>query len=281
MVPPLLALLVPAAFVLLFAAERARPLRHARSTLAVRLPVNLLLAGLTLVVSAALVQPAALWLAGRPSFGLLPRLPPALQPVVGFLLLDLTFYWWHRANHGVALLWRFHAAHHGDPDMDVTTAVRFHPGEIALSAAFRAAQVGVLGASLGLWAGYELVFQLTVLLHHSNLRLPIALERAVNLLLVTPRMHGIHHSQLREEASTNFATVLPWWDRLHGTLHLHVPQSAVTIGLPGLDAPRDNRPAAVLAQPFRRRCAPWVRADGSRPQRDPALLEGSRARLAE
>jgi len=276
----LLAVAVPATLVLLFVAEHVRPLREARAPLARRLPVNLLLAGLTLALSGLLVQPVALWLAGRPLPGLLPLLPPVLRPVVGFLLLDLTFYWWHRANHTVGLLWRFHAAHHGDPDMDVTTAIRFHPGEIVLSLGFRVAQVAVLGASLGLWAAYELVFQLAVLLHHSNLRLPLGLERALNLVLVTPRMHGIHHSEVRAEANTNFATVLPWWDRVHGTLRLNVPQAALTIGLPALDAARDNAWVAVLAQPFSSARSLWLRRDGSSPHRDPAVLDRPPARLA-
>jgi sterol desaturase/sphingolipid hydroxylase (fatty acid hydroxylase superfamily) len=281
MVPPLAVVLaVPVALVLLFAAERYSPLRRARAEFVRRLPVNLLLAGMTLVLSALLVQPVAVWLAGRPSPGLLPRLPPALRPVVGFLLLDLTFYWWHRANHVVPLLWGFHAAHHSDPDMDVTTAIRFHPGEIVFSLAFRTAQVALIGASIGLWAAYELVFQLSVLLHHANLRLPLGIERALNLVLVTPRMHGIHHSQVRDEANANYATVLTWWDRLHRTLRLNVPQAAVTIGLPALGAPRDNVWTAVLAQPFRRVRSLWLGADGNLPRRDPALLDGPPARLA-
>src|SRR6185503_6617510 len=105
----------------------------------------------------------------------------------------LSFYYWHRLNHRLPLLWRFHSVHHMDPDLDVTTAVRFHFGEILLSTVFRSLQVVALGVGLTGYLLYEPRLQCANLFHHSNLRLPIRLERALNWVLVTPRMHGIHH----------------------------------------------------------------------------------------
>src|SRR5213075_361670 len=118
-------------------------------------------------------------------------LPQGVELVLGFLLLDLSFYYWHRANHGFPFLWRFHNVHHIDPDLDVSTAFRFHFVEVALSAGFRAVQIIVIGPSLAAYLVYEIVFQIGTLFHHSNLRLPLALERGLNRIVVTPRMHGI------------------------------------------------------------------------------------------
>src|SRR5213076_3351242 len=106
------------------------------------------------------------------------------QGVIGFLLLDVSFYYWHRANHAWPFLWRFHNAHHVDPDLDVSTAVRFHFVEIGFSAAFRALQVTLIGGTPWVFVAYEMAFQLNTLFQHSNMRLPVALERALVLVLV-------------------------------------------------------------------------------------------------
>lgn len=269
---------------LLFALERARPLRRQSAELLARLLVNLSAAALALLVAGAVVRPLVqrlLALEPGRRFGLLDlvALPPVAEGLLAFLLLDLSFYWWHRANHRLAVLWRFHNVHHLDPDLDVSTALRFHFGEIALSAAFRVLQVVLIG--VGAWAFwlYELCFQAATLFHHSNLRLPIRVERPLAGLLVTPRMHGIHHSQVEREAMSNYGVVLPWWDRLHRTLRLNVPQRLVTIGVPGYSLPEDNRLRDVLLHPFRRQRAHWRLPDGRVPEREE--LPGPPTRLAE
>jgi sterol desaturase/sphingolipid hydroxylase (fatty acid hydroxylase superfamily) len=170
--------------------------------------------------------------------------------------------------------------HHIDPDLDVSTALRFHFAEVGLSAAFRVAQVVVFGVSAGVFWIYEACFQLNTLFHHSNVRLPIRLERAVVKLLVTPRMHGIHHSQVEAEASSNYSVVLGIWDRLHRTLRLNVPQRLLTIGVPAYAAPADNRILAALAHPFRRQRDYWRRPDGVPAARSEAL-PGRPEELAE
>jgi sterol desaturase/sphingolipid hydroxylase (fatty acid hydroxylase superfamily) len=167
------------------------------------------------------------------------------RKVVSVLLLDYTLWWWHRLNHHVPLLWAFHRAHHEDPDLDVSTGIRFHPGELALSAFFRAAQVRILGIdeeSLILWQRMLLV---SILFHHSNTRLPERVDRALANVIATPRMHGIHHSTRREETDSNYASLFSWWDWLHGTMRLDRPQEEITIGAPALEPlPSDPHPSS-------------------------------------
>ena len=174
--------LIVAVFALLLVLETARPLRRpkrARATLSDQLLLNR-----PGVCRRDLNRPAR-----GPGFGvsaqahslglshlLLPRLPWA-QAVVGILWMDLTFYYWHRFNHLRPLLWRFHNVHHVDPDLDVTTSFRFHFGEILYSTPFRLLQVGLLGVSPATYLLYEFLFNCATLFEHSNVRLPLALER--------------------------------------------------------------------------------------------------------
>jgi len=259
----------------LFVLERFIPLRRPNHPLMARLLVNGTFAVLAFVAVSLLVRPGAeamlSWNAQR-AFGLvhLLDLPPTGRAMTAFLLMDLTFYWWHWANHWIPLLWRFHNVHHLDPDLDVSTAFRFHFGELAFSAAFRVAQIGLIGPSLGSYLVYETVFQAGTLFHHSNLRLPLRAERLLVLLIVTPRMHGIHHSQVPEETNSNYSTVFSFWDRLHYTLGLNIHQKAIQIGIPGYADAGDNRLATALVAPFRPQRDYWRRTDGSVPVRTDA-----------
>jgi sterol desaturase/sphingolipid hydroxylase (fatty acid hydroxylase superfamily) len=277
--------LVGAVFLALFLAERVRPLRQPTRPLWQRLKVNAGVTAIAIIFNFAVVQTAAYFTiqaTAAQSFGLVRWLPvpPLVAGAIAFLLLDLTFYYWHRANHGIPLLWRFHNAHHIDPDLDVSTGFRFHFGEMVFSAGLRAAQVGLIGASLGAYLLYELVYQANTLFHHSNLRLPLALERRINWLLVTPRMHGIHHSQVREETNSNYGVVFPWWDRLHQTLRLNVPQSEITIGVPAYTDPADNQLIQVLKLPFQPQRDYWLQQQQFPTARDPAVLSPDRTQMA-
>jgi sterol desaturase/sphingolipid hydroxylase (fatty acid hydroxylase superfamily) len=279
-----IALAAAATAALLFLAEHRWPLRHPRAALLARLLVNLLMAAVALLIAGSVVRPLVLRMmavAGTERFGLVAWLPlhPIAEAALAFLLLDLSFYWWHRVNHRVPFLWRFHNVHHVDPDLDVTTALRFHFAEIAFSAAFRVGQVAVLGLPPAVYWAYEVCFQVNTLFHHSNVRLPIALERRLARLLVTPRMHGIHHSQVEAEAMSNYGVLLPWWDRLHRTLRLNVPQREIVVGVPAYSLPADNRTGAMLAAPFRPQRDYWQGPDGERVERGD--LPGSPTDLAE
>ena len=273
-------------FCLLFLLERIFPLRRPQSVIFGRLLVNLAMSGLAFLVAGVLVRPAAMnalhWSAQQP-FGLihLVGMPTGIELVVAFLLMDLTFYWWHVANHRIPFLWRFHNVHHIDPELDVSTAFRFHFGEVGMSAAFRVAQVALIGISAPAFAAYELVFQANTLFHHSNVRLPIRLERLLNRVLVTPRMHGIHHSQLQQETNSNYGVVFPWWDRLHRTLGLNVPQSQIAIGVPGYSRPEDNRFINTVLLPFRKQRDYWKNLEGIVPRREAGEHQGPRTKLAE
>lgn len=273
-----------AVFLLLFCLERWIPLRKARDGLARRLLANLAISALAIVTAAVLVDPAgvrALEFASDHGVGLLrwAGLSATAEFVIGFALLDLTFYYWHLANHKVAFLWRFHNVHHIDPDLDVSTSFRFHFAEVAMSAGFRICQIAVLGVSPVTFAIYELAFQIGTLFHHSNVRLPLRMERFLNLVVVTPRMHGIHHSEVRRENNSNFSVVFPWWDRLHRTLRLNVPQSQIVIGIPAYPGSTDNKPGRALLMPVRRQREYWRRPDGTSAERGPRDTQAPLSRM--
>ena len=236
--------------------ERFRPLRRRKEPGPARVGRNLAIGALagaaTALCELPIVAPVQR-LAERRRLGLLRcvPMPRALRIVAGFLLLDYTLYVWHWLNHRSALLWRFHAVHHIDLDLDSTTGLRFHFGELTLAAGFRAAQVLLLGVdreTLRLW---QQMLVLSVVFHHSNVALPVEVERGLVRFLVTPRMHGIHHSTRADETDSNYSSVLSWWDRVHRSLRLDVPQASVTIGVPGFDTPRDVTLERSLTLPFR------------------------------
>lgn len=255
---------VAGAFLLLAVLERSFPLRPRTEKDVPHVARNLFLGALAAVV-ATLLQGVLLLPVSRAveqhRLGLLPLLPlPRWAAVAAaVLLLDYTLWHWHRWNHHVRWLWRFHNVHHVDRDLDASTALRFHFGEMALSVPYRAAQVLVIGAdarALSVWTG--LLF-ISILFHHSNLRLPGRVERVLVRAVVTPRMHGIHHSERPGEVHTNYASLLTVWDALHRTLLLEVPQHTVVIGVPGYRDRRLLGAAALLALPFRAQREYWPR----------------------
>jgi sterol desaturase/sphingolipid hydroxylase (fatty acid hydroxylase superfamily) len=257
-------------YVALFIVEAQFPLREAKRPKPKRFLVNVGLSGLGLATGVYIVAPVALALATRStSFGLLNVLPLPLTVkfILGFLAMDLTFYYWHRANHVFPIFWRFHNVHHIDPDLDVSTSLRFHFGEVLYSTGFRALQVYLLGISVFTYLVYEVAFQCATLFHHSNVRLPIKLERALNKIIVTPRMHGIHHSIVKDETNSNYSVIFRWWDLLHGTLRLNVKQADVVIGVPAYMDPQDNKFLNLLILPFRKQREYWRQTDGKQPER--------------
>jgi sterol desaturase/sphingolipid hydroxylase (fatty acid hydroxylase superfamily) len=273
-------------FMALFVLEQLFPLRRRTVSFLRRLCLNLALAALAFLTASSIVRPLgglALKWSSQQSFGLLALipLPDVFKAGAGFLLMDLTFYYWHLANHKVPFLWRCHNVHHIDGDLDVSTAFRFHAGEIAFSAGFRIAQVLLLGVSGWTYAIYELVFQANTLFHHSNVRLPIGIERILNMVLVTPRMHAIHHSQVERETNSNFSSVFAWWDRLHRSLKLGVPQSQIVIGVPGYTGQEDRSFWQSLIMPFVRQREYWRKPSGEVPDRRASGPSASRGRLAE
>lgn len=269
--------------VVLCVAERRRPLRRRIEPQRLqRAARNAVLGSTALIASAcvewAIVKHAGAW-ATRHRVGLLHhlRLPRYLKQVLGFLALDYSIYLWHVANHRAPVLWRLHVVHHIDRELDTSTGVRFHFGEMTLTAALRAAQILVIGVdhnTLGLW---QRLVTLSVLFHHSNVRLPIGLERVLALFIVTPRLHGVHHSERRAEIDSNYASLLSLWDVVHGTRCVGVPQQTITIGIPGRRDAGSLTTGALLAMPFRLQRPSWLDAETS----PPGALPHPRGILAE
>ncbi|MEX2140192.1 MAG: sterol desaturase family protein [Pirellulales bacterium] len=248
-------LVIGGAFAALVWLERRRPLRQEVEPKLVRDVRNLAVAATSAVAIQLTETPLVMPLAEaveRRRWGLLKwfRLPRWLEGALAIVLLDYTLYLWHVLAHRVPFLWRFHKVHHVDRDLDASTALRFHFAEMILSVPFRALQVvaiGVSPAALRFWQQATLV---EILFHHSNVRLPGQLERWLSKLVVTPRMHGIHHSTVADEVNSNWSSGLTVWDWLHGTLRTDVPQEQIKIGVPGYDRPDQVRLGELLKMPF-------------------------------
>jgi sterol desaturase/sphingolipid hydroxylase (fatty acid hydroxylase superfamily) len=252
---------------LMLLVEALAPLRRMVEPKFRRIVRNLFTGGVSLAVmtliQVPLLQPVASWIV-RDRIGLLQAVawPRWAETAVAIVLLDYTLWWWHRANHLVPFLWRFHLVHHVDRDLDTSTALRFHFGELALSIPVRAAQMIAIGVDPhALWLWQTILFG-SILFHHANVRLPLGLERVLVRLVVTPRMHGIHHSDRLDETNSNWSSMLSCWDYLHRTLRLNVPQPEITIGVPAYSEAPEVTAGKLLVLPFVRQRRDFHRADG-------------------
>lgn len=233
--------------------ERRRPLRPTTRQPGERIIRNLAMgamcAGVVALTEAPITQAIARANAqGRR--GLAGRLPGPLGPFAAFLAMDYGFYRWHVATHRVPLLWRLHRVHHLDPDMDMSTALRFHFVDMAVSLPWQAAQVRLVGIGPRTLAAWKNFFLVSILFHHANLRLPGRWDAWASLVLTTPRMHGIHHSQRLAERESNWSSGLSLWDRLHGTFVAGIDQARIPIGVDDADAEADITFRRALAAPF-------------------------------
>jgi len=179
--------------------------------------------------------------------------PPALAFVVSFLVFDLVIYLQHVVLHAVPVLWRLHAMHHADTEIDVTTGLRFHPGEILLSMGLKLAVVAALGPPAGAVLAFEIVLNATAMFNHANIRMPESLDRVLRLFVVTPDMHRVHHSIVPAETNSNYGFNLPWWDRLLGTYRAQPAAGHVgmILGLKQFRAARDAWLDRMLLPPLR------------------------------
>ena len=246
--------------------ETRRPLRRRTRPRPERWVRNVLVAAPSLPAMRLTLLPAMVGLGQlmAPYRTPLSRLPEALRLPLEVLLLDYLGYSWHRLLHS-PLLWRLHRVHHCDLDMDLTTAWRFHFGEMLASIPYRAGLAALLGVRGSTALGFEVVFEACTAFHHTNLELPFEVERQLAPFMVTPRAHGIHHSMVDRETQSNFGVVLTLWDRLHRTLRLNVPQQDITIGVPAYADPAGQTVARLLALPLESLDA-WARPDGSVPE---------------
>jgi len=203
------------------------------------------------VVCGACICTAARW-AATAHVGLLNLLRTPLWVGVPLTIasLDAVSYGWHRANHRVPLLWRFHRVHHLDRTPNLSTALRFHPGELLLSVPVRLLAVVALGVPVEGVVVFEVLFGWANVLEHGDFDAPLELEQSVARGLVTPAMHRLHHSSERDELDTNFGTVFTVWDRLLGTYR---PSSSVlqfVAGVPGRTSLPEPTLLHLLAEPL-------------------------------
>jgi sterol desaturase/sphingolipid hydroxylase (fatty acid hydroxylase superfamily) len=224
--------IIIATFLLIAALELVSPARVAARK---RWPLNIGLGAfnLLLVRLASVAGPFAIAsFAAQQGFGLLNQF--AVSPIVATILviicMDFAIYWQHRASHRFGWFWALHKLHHGDTDFDITTGLRFHPGEALLSMLYKGAVGALLGAPPEAMVLFELYIAVGSMIEHGNIALPPRLESAIRRFWVTPAMHTVHHSAIGYDHNHNYSFALSLWDRLFGTYRATAAGKA--IGLP-------------------------------------------------
>lgn len=250
-------------FVLMAALELARPRRVLHGSKAHRWLTNLGILGTATLTARLIGQMAGplvavgmAALASGQGFGVfnLVTLPVWIEVVLAIVLLDLAIWFQHVLSHRIPFLWRMHRVHHADRDIDLTTALRFHPFEIVLSMLYKAVIVAALGPSVWAVILFEILLNGSAMFNHANVRLPLGLDRLVRAVMVTPDMHRVHHSVHRDEHDTNYGFWLSVWDRLFGT-YTAQPRDGhdgMTIGLSSYQSEAPDRFVWSLVLPVRR-----------------------------
>ena len=230
--------------------RRTRWVTNWSITIANTLVLRALAVGLPLLAVGAAID------AAQNGWGLFNNIgwPVWLEFVLAVLILDFAIWLQHLITHKIPVLWRLHRVHHADRDMDVTTAIRFHPIEIALSMFLKIGLVYAMGPAALAVIVFEILLNGTAMFNHANIKMPLAVDRVLRLVLVTPDMHRVHHSVHRSEHDSNYGFALSIWDRMFRT---YIPQpgeghDGMTVGLQW----QDDRPSTLgwsLALPFRRK----------------------------
>ena len=244
---------------LLAAAESLAPRRRRLFARRRRWPANFAIAAIDTLALRFLLPilavGAAFW-AEMNQIGALEYLPwPSWAEILlAILLLDALVYAQHVAFHHIPVLWRIHRMHHADRDIDVTTALRFHPIEILLSMLLKIAFVVVLGAPVAAVVCFEILLNGMAMFNHANLSLPPKADAWLRLFVVTPDMHRVHHSTERSEHDRNFGFALSCWDRIFATYKAqpHLGHDGMNIGLAAWQDARPCRLGWSLLLPFRR-----------------------------
>jgi sterol desaturase/sphingolipid hydroxylase (fatty acid hydroxylase superfamily) len=240
--------IIPVVFVVFFVLERMFPVARWLDG-ATRIVKNLGLAVLNFLAAPLIVIPITALAAShaldwRPDvwsgwFGL----------ALDILLLDVWIYWWHRFNHEVPFLWRFHEVHHLDEMLDTTSALRFHFGEVILSSLVRAVVVFALAMPLSSVVIFEIIVLCSALFHHSNLRMPAAFERGLSAIIVTPSIHWVHHHAKRADTDSNYSTVLSLWDFVFGSRSKTRRSADMPIGV---ENTKERGLLGLILKPFQR-----------------------------
>lgn len=236
-------------FALFFVAERLLPaVQPVAPTGPGRLVRNVAFWGINAVLSPLTVLPATAWAAAH---------HPYTRPdwwsdwpglALDILILDFLIYWWHRANHEWPWLWRFHGVHHLDQFLDSTTAVRFHFGEMLLSAGARTIVVLLAAFPFSSIVVFEALLLCATIFHHSNLRLPPRMERVLSWVIVTPGIHWVHHHAVRTDTDSNYGTLFSFWD---WSFRTRSPTRRTPTMAIGVEGETDRTLPVLLLRPFR------------------------------
>jgi sterol desaturase/sphingolipid hydroxylase (fatty acid hydroxylase superfamily) len=245
-------------FALMAVWELMAPRRPLMASRVSRWPTNLSIVVLNTITARLFFSTSAVGaavLAAQNQWGVLNLVdwPNWVKVVAALVAMDFVLYLQHVVFHAVPALWRLHMMHHADLDVDVTTGARFHPIEIVLSMLIKLAAIAVTGTPPVAVLTFEVVLNATSMFNHSNVRMPGTLDQLLRWIVVTPDMHRIHHSVIRDETNSNFGFSLPWWDRLLGTYRPEPAKSQVEmpLGLEQFRDPRELTLAGSLALPFR------------------------------
>lgn len=179
-------------------------------------------------------------------------IPVWMHAVGAILLLDFWTYTWHRMNHEIPFFWRFHSVHHSDNKMDVTTASRFHLGEIFFSSLFRIPLIALFGVYLWELVLYEIVMFAVVQFHHANVGLPEKYDRILRTVIVTPNMHRVHHSRWQPETDSNYSSLFSIWDRLARTFRINPKPETIQLGLDQFDREEDQTVKGMFKTPLKK-----------------------------
>jgi sterol desaturase/sphingolipid hydroxylase (fatty acid hydroxylase superfamily) len=196
--------------------------------------------------------------------------------LLALVLLDGWHYGFHVLAHKTPFLWKLHAVHHTDPDVDVTTAMRFHCGEIAMQCLMSLPVFLLLGVGMTHVLLYNLVLLPVALFHHANVNVPERVDRPLRWLIVTPRMHIVHHSKWTPETDSNFAAVLSIWDRVFGTFRRRPDPRTIELGLDGFETRHVHHLRGMLAQPLSK-----AKSTHGTPPEPEHLSSGDRGKASE
>lgn len=240
-------ILLSLCFIILFLLERISP-SHVTKRGGARVLKNLSFLPINSCVSLIWVLPLTAYAS---SFFVWQRPTILEHTLIDLLILDFFIYWWHRANHEMPILWRFHQVHHYDQMLDTTSALRFHAGEIILSAFIRGIIIVVFAIPFESVIIFEIIVMICAFFHHSNISLPIKLEQFLSKIMITPSIHWVHHHAKQKQTDTNYGTILVVWDVLFRTLSDFRRYSGMKIGIEGTS--KDLSFLRLLIKPFIRR----------------------------
>ncbi len=183
------------------------------------------------------------------------EVPELLAGIIAIIVLDLTIYVQHVVFHLIPPCWKLHMMHHADIDIDVTTGARFHPVEIMLSMCIKISVVAALGAPPWSVVVFEVLLNATAMFNHSNINIPVNIDRVLRLFVVTPDMHRVHHSVIIRETNSNYGFNFPWWDRFFKTYNAQPVKghTGMKIGLANFRDPGKLTLAHILAIPFQKK----------------------------